>query len=434
MSNSPLAPRGNVRRLSGRRLYAIGAAASLLAITACGADSGDAGGAGEPAKVGVALARSGPSATYGEGLVAGLEFETDRINEQGGVECLDDAPIELVFADTASDQATAANEARRLVTQEDVSALVAGTITPEGQAVLPVAQREGLPVLFGILASNLGYENGFTHGLPYPNYASGMMDFAAYLRDEVGAGIKDVVLTTTTTEAGSGILDALEAKAEELGFNVIESIGIPPEQEDYTSTVLRIRALAPDAVISFLYTEDGLRMGEARHALGYTGTNAPIFIGGTGGYTDPKLWDQMGEEIAAPALVDTDVFGLAIIAVNAEYEPMQQLLSDAEAAGAKPLDSNFVAGAQIARSLWAALSEACSTDPQDITEALRSLEIPAGDPHLYMPTVAESGLSFSDAGTLNNIVSPIEVWQSDGTTAVVYPTSQATLEGGIELN
>lgn len=92
-----------------------------------------------PVKVGVLLPLSGEMASFGEPLRRVAELATNHVNEQGGV--LGGRRLELLFADDGTDPERAVAEARRLVADERVAAL----ITVPSAATMRVATEVTIP-------------------------------------------------------------------------------------------------------------------------------------------------------------------------------------------------------------------------------------------------------------------------------------------------
>jgi ABC-type branched-subunit amino acid transport system substrate-binding protein len=99
----------------------------------------------EPIKVGVLTIRSGPATPVGDDILAGIETATRMQGKVLG------RPVELVVEDSLWNPQQAVTKATKLVQQNRVAAIL-GTSTIEALALLPVADRLGVP----IITSNAG--------------------------------------------------------------------------------------------------------------------------------------------------------------------------------------------------------------------------------------------------------------------------------------
>ncbi len=96
----------------------VGTVAVAVLIAACGGDSDDSGGGGgesgggEPIKIGMAIANSGPIAPYDVEAGEAARLRAEQINADGGI---DGRKLEVIVKDTRSDKATASNAATELI-------------------------------------------------------------------------------------------------------------------------------------------------------------------------------------------------------------------------------------------------------------------------------------------------------------------------------
>jgi branched-chain amino acid transport system substrate-binding protein len=97
----------------------------------------------EPIRIGIAVAQTSNVALLGQEQVIGAEIAGEYFNEQGGI---NGRPIELVFQDTAGDEAGAIN-AFQTVIAEGVVGIVGPTLSQQAFAADPIAEQAGVPVL-----------------------------------------------------------------------------------------------------------------------------------------------------------------------------------------------------------------------------------------------------------------------------------------------
>ncbi len=97
-------------------------------------------GAQEPIKVGVLTIRSGPATPIGDDILAGIQTATKMQGTLLG------RPVELVVEDSQWNPQQSVTKATKLVQQNRVVAIM-GTSTLESLALLPVADRLGVPII-----------------------------------------------------------------------------------------------------------------------------------------------------------------------------------------------------------------------------------------------------------------------------------------------
>ncbi|MEM7063563.1 MAG: ABC transporter substrate-binding protein [Cyanobacteria bacterium P01_B01_bin.77] len=165
------------RRVFIKGVAGFGSAIALAKLTGCATDSSTAdsspdsgaaekgaGATGEPLKLGLVAAITGPSALSGEAITRGLEVAIDEINANGGV--MGGRPIELVIRDDESTPAKGVAAARELIEQEEVAVVFGGLDSPVSLAMLEVIHELETPYM-GVWAA----ATGITRNDYEPNYA-----------------------------------------------------------------------------------------------------------------------------------------------------------------------------------------------------------------------------------------------------------------------
>ena len=111
------------RRSATIRLAGL-ASTAVLAAGALAAGAPGAARAQEEVRIGVLSPLTGPAAKFGEIQRSTLTIAAEDVNNAGGIESLGGAKITLVFGDTRGEPDTGVTEAERLITNEDVHAIV----------------------------------------------------------------------------------------------------------------------------------------------------------------------------------------------------------------------------------------------------------------------------------------------------------------------
>ena len=370
-------------------------------------------------KIGVLLPLTGRYAEAGTGSLRGLQLIVNETNAAGGIKALGGAKIELALADDAADTEKTVTGARRLINDEKVSFIIGPYSTPEAEAFMPVADRfqvGGVGLQTTIIPRTPYYS---MISIPAANFGKGYADLIGWLRGK-GAKIDSVVITYPNNDYGQLVSKSAASILTAGGIKVTDSIAADPHVKDMTPIVLKVKSLAPDAVISVVYFQDGVLLHKARFNLGYT---SPIWLGGSAGFTDDKLWNVLGDEVAEKTL--TRSFGLAFFSPDAALPGLQSLLERAHKAyPGKVIDQSFVMGAQAGIFLVHALENAKSTDPKAVNAAFRALKFPAKSPAIVAPFITGDFIFSADGVTQGS--SPLFVQWKAGKKAIVYPESVAT--------
>ena len=113
------------------------------------AETDDAAAAtGDTVKIGVLLPFSGASAATGELQMRGIQMYVDRVNENGGIQSLGGAQIELIRADTTGSPEVGVTEMERLIAENpDMAAIVGPYQSAVGSSTVPIAEKYGIPYM-----------------------------------------------------------------------------------------------------------------------------------------------------------------------------------------------------------------------------------------------------------------------------------------------
>ena len=285
---------------------------AMVIASGCGAFAED-----NVVRIGVIQPMSGNWSGYAQEGQPAFEYIIKKINDEGGIKSMGGAKIQLFFADDGSQPARTAAEARRLITEEKVQLLTGTLLSAEALAVSPVIDEFKTPTL-SIWSAEVKAQYMYSIGYPLDrSYAQTMADFLEYLVKQKGFSIKNVAMVYSNYEAGQKTNKILLQKVKAMGFNIVGEVPLDTKAQDQTAAVLRIRSLKPDATVGLVTPRDGTLLHQARYSLNYFDC---VFIGGTGGFSDPILWKDLGGEIGAVALT-RDLFGMTGSAPTPTFPP-----------------------------------------------------------------------------------------------------------------
>ncbi|MBN1629078.1 MAG: ABC transporter substrate-binding protein, partial [Thermoleophilia bacterium] len=99
---------------------------------------------GEPIKIGLIASLTGTAAAPMPSMQAMVDFQVESINANGGV---NGRPIQIIAVDDKSDPTTAVAVATKLITQDEVVAILGPLSTPPCLAVAPLCEKYQVPML-----------------------------------------------------------------------------------------------------------------------------------------------------------------------------------------------------------------------------------------------------------------------------------------------
>ncbi|MGO4714173.1 ABC transporter substrate-binding protein [Bradyrhizobium sp. 2TAF24] len=398
-----------------RRTFGLGAAGALIAPVAAPFVR-RASAAGPTIRIGVVNSMSGSLAAYAQEGQPAFEYMIRKINAEGGIRSKGGAQIELVMADDTSQPARTAAEARRLITEEKVQLLTGTILSAQMLALTPVLDELKVPTL-SVWAGGAHSSYMFTLGYPYDRgYAQTMHDFVVSLRDDGKFPIKTAVMSYSNYEAGQQVNRFLTEKLKASNIEIIGEAALDIRAQDQTAAMVRIRSLKPDVVVGLVTPRDGILLHQARYNLNYHGS---IFCGGTGGYSDLSLWKDLGQEIGK-AVLTRNLFGMTGFSAGAKIESMQKIIAELrDVAKLERIGQGAIQYAQAARVLQQVLENAVSLDSDALLNAFKKLDIPYGDPNLYI--AKPQGLQFAEDRLLKDGSAMFIQWLPDQDQQVVFP-------------
>lgn len=270
-----------ISRLSRRTLYA----GALVALVAAGLPDC----AMADVTLGVLLPVSGRAASYGQQQQSAIEMFMERYADLGKA-----GKLKLIVYDTRGDNTEAINLTRKLISTDNVLAVVGPQFSSEAEVSFPLGVR-GETVMLTPMAAKPGIAGAnrpwaFRFALTTENDYRPLLD--AWLKRQEKP-IKKVVVLHDAKDAVSSFdgKSVFPMLLKEHGVEVLDTISFQTGDIDYSAQVTKAKGHSPDGiVVSALYNEAGNVTRELRKQ----GMNQPIVAGV--GVNDPRFI-----QIAGPA-------------------------------------------------------------------------------------------------------------------------------------
>ncbi len=239
-------------RMRTRRVSAAAVAAAAL-IGVAGLLPARASAADDTITLGAAVSLTGKYSTNGKNTLDGYQLAVKRINDMGGVKIGDKTyRLAIRYYDDESTSARAAQLVERLITQDGVKYILGPYSSGLTKAIAPVTEKYRLPMVEGN-----GADRGlFTHGFRYLFAVLSTSDH--YLRDavtlladhakEIGKKPSDlkIAIAIENDDFSQDVRDGIVEDAKRLGIKVVIDDKLPPELNDMSSTLAKVKALQPD--------------------------------------------------------------------------------------------------------------------------------------------------------------------------------------------
>ena len=256
--------------------------------------------AAEAIKIGLLLPKSGPYAIQGETGKNGAQIAVDDFSGH-----VLDRPIEIVWLDESSPQATQQNM-RKLLEEEKVAAIQGGVSSGDVLAIMPVAeQAKTLLMATGPNATEITGKNcgKYTFRVDLPNKVTVQSVYP--LLKEHG---KKWYFVVASYAWGIDAYNQMKDVVVKDGGTVVGYDQAPLGTTDYSSYILKLRQAKPDVLYVGLGGTDITNFLKQMHEIGLTrqmALSAPIVndtdlwaAGPDAAFgTYPKLWNYTGPHL-----------------------------------------------------------------------------------------------------------------------------------------
>jgi branched-chain amino acid transport system substrate-binding protein len=228
------------------------AAASLIALAACGGggsdESGSDGGISDTIKIAQVQDQTGAVAYAGLGASEGAELAIEEIEEQGFLG--DGVKVDLEKYDTAGEIERASSEMSKVMGDREVSAILGPVSSQQAATVSPLVGRQKVPTVFTQAGAQGVVTNDYTFRVtpPMESYYASVMDF---LEEE---GVKTVSVLYNATFPTFALLgeDDVPAMAEERGMEIVQSLPVQMTTQDFSGQSQQIAKEGADALVMLL--------------------------------------------------------------------------------------------------------------------------------------------------------------------------------------
>jgi len=199
--------------------------------------------AAEPFRIGALFSVTGPASFLGEPERNTLEMLVKEANAKGGIK---GHKLELVVYDTQGDATKAVQLATKLIKNDKVSVIVGPSTTGETMAIIPVAEKEKIPLIScaaGIKIIDPVKKYVFKTPANDHVAAEKIFNYMATKKQ------KSVALLTVTDGFGSSGREQLKDMARKKGIAVVADETYGPKDTDMTAQLTKIKGSKAEAII-----------------------------------------------------------------------------------------------------------------------------------------------------------------------------------------
>lgn len=256
--------------------------------------------AADPIKIGSVLSLTGPASYLGSPMQQSVEMAIDEMNSKGGIL---GRKIELVQYDDESDAGKANAFVKRLIDDDKVDAIVAGNTSGSALAMIPIAERAGVPfVAVAGSAAIIDPVKKWIFKTPPTDRVMAQRVLDELHRDN----LNKLALLTETGAYGQSARKVSQELAERMHIPVVADETFAPKDSDITPQLSKIKASGAQAIF---VVGSGAGPAIATRNAAQLGMKIRIYQGGGAGSDEfIKLTGQAAEGVY--------VLGPAVIAVD----------------------------------------------------------------------------------------------------------------------
>jgi len=334
-----------------------------------------------------------------------------------GLPELGGAKLRMIFADHQSDPQKGRAEAERLITQENVCAVIGTYQSAVAVTVSQICERYQIPFVSAENSSPNLHRRGLKYFFrPAPHdemYSAAMFDFFDALRKK-GTRIETLSLFHEDTIFGTDSGNAQAKLAAERGYRIVADIKYRSNTGSLSAEVQQLKAASADVLMPSSYTTDGILLIKTMAELGY---KANAIVAQDGGFSDKALYDAVGDKLEN--VISRSTFSLDLATKRPMVGTINAMFKEKSGKDFNDLTSREFMGLLV---LADAINRAKSTDGPKIREALTATDIPGEQ--TIMPW---RRIKFDEMGQ-NNDADPVLLQYVGGKFVTIHPPQAAVAE------
>jgi branched-chain amino acid transport system substrate-binding protein len=273
-----------------------------------------------PYKIGGIFAVTGPGSMLGDPEKKSMELAVEQINAAGGI---DGHMLEAVIYDTEADPSKAVMGASKLISKDNVMAIIGPSMTPTTLAVMPMVQKAQIPFI------SCAAGNKIVQPIDPWVFKTAQSDISAvaviygHLKAK---NIQKISIITVANAFGESGKEQLVAQAPAYGLTIVNSETFGATDTDMTAQLTKIRQDKPEAIVCWGTNPGPAVLAKNIEQLGLNiplyqshGVASPKFIELAGSAADGVMLPT-GKILVTDLLPDTDPQKKALTAYAADYK------------------------------------------------------------------------------------------------------------------
>ncbi len=243
-------------------------------------------------KVGALFAVTGPAAWLGTPERNTAKMIEEEVNAAGGI---NGHPLEIIIEDTVGDATRTVTAAKKLITKDEVLAIVGPSRSGTTMAVIPIVEEAEIPLISCAAAEAIVVPvKRWVFKTPQKD-----SDAAIRIYEHMNEkGITQIAIITGTTGFGDQGRQQLKKFAPEFGITIVADETYGPEDSDMTAQLTKIKAREAQAVVNWSIVAGQVIVAKN---MGQLGMEIPLYQShGFGNIKFAQTAGEAGEGIIFP--------------------------------------------------------------------------------------------------------------------------------------
>ena len=228
----------------------------------------------KPVVIGVAIALTGKVSKSGKLTLRGYEMWQREVNARGG---LLGRKVVLKVYDDESNPTTGAKLIERLINRDKAEIIFGPFSSPVTYATSTVTEKYKFPMIAGGSSSSKPFSRGYKYLFQVMRVNNDALLGNLSLLKEKGA--KTIAIIHSASIYPSSLARGVRKLGEKLGFKVVSVDKYPPKTTDYTSLLLKAKAMDPDVLCLFGYYPDGLAISKQAKEMDVNPRHLNVMLG-----------------------------------------------------------------------------------------------------------------------------------------------------------
>jgi branched-chain amino acid transport system substrate-binding protein len=317
----------------------------------------------ETYKIGGVFSVTGSQSFLGDPEKKSLEMVVESLNAQGGI---DGHRLEAIVYDDEGDPTKAVLAANKLISKDNVLAIIGPSLTPTTLAILPAVEEAKVPLIS--CAAGIKITDP-VKPFVFKTAQNDVLAVATIYRTMQKKGVKKIGMLTVANAFGESGKEQLTAQAPKFAIDIVQSESFDAKDTDMTAQLTKIRSAQPDAVICW-----GTNPGPAVVAKNMRQLNINIPLYQSHGVASAKFIELAGEAAEGVMLPTGKILVAGLLPESDPARPvLLGYIKDFEGRYQMPV-SGFGGYAYDAMNMLAKALKGSGGDRQKIRDGIESLK------------------------------------------------------------